>query len=173
MMKQEAVRASGLISVMLDDERFAREISEQERSERRTRDVNHVRRPNELQKLAEARAANHSKWERGVIVVPRRSLCGQSDIELSGPPFIADLREAPGERKDDSLHPADAWRKEMAVDEEFHPRIPTETDRERGVSPCETISTTSLVIRDCVRMCRNSRQYSGFGLCLAVLSWRR
>src|SRR5258708_38159837 len=70
--------------------------------------------------------------------------------------------KARGEGKDDGLHSADAGRKEMAVDEEFHPGNSSETSRERGVSTVKAISMTSLVIRVRVRMSRNSRQYSGW-----------
>ena len=171
-MKQKAVRACGLISMVFDNQRLAREICQQEWRQCRPSHVDDIRRSNESQEFAEPRTTNHAKGERTVVVASCRSLRNQGDIEFRKTLCITDLREATGEGKDDSLHPADAGRKEMAVDEELHPDISSETGRERGVSKCKTIPTTSLVIRVCVRMCRESREYSGFGPGLAVLSWR-
>jgi hypothetical protein len=74
MMKQEAVRASGLISVVLDDERLARKPSEKEGSKRRPGNVHHIGFSNELPQLDESWLADHAKWMFTVFVVPRRGL---------------------------------------------------------------------------------------------------
>lgn len=148
VLKQEAIRTSSLISVMLDDERLSRERGQKKRSDRRACGVNHIRLPNELQELTEARAANYAKWERTVVVVTCWRLCRQSHIEFCKSLFISELSEAASKGKDYGLHPADTGRKEMAVDEEFHCGICWETSWERNTTTCKTIPTPMLVIRD-------------------------
>ena len=104
-MKQKAVRACGLISMVFDNQRLAREICQQEWRQCRPGHVDDIRRSNESQEFAEPRTTNHSKWERTVVVASCRSLRNQGDIEFRKTLCITDLREATGEGKDDSLTP--------------------------------------------------------------------
>src|SRR5260370_10274886 len=74
VLKQKAVRAGGLVTMVFDDEWLARKPGEKERSKGRPGSVEHIGFPDEPPKLDEIRIADHAKCRRTIIVVPRRSL---------------------------------------------------------------------------------------------------
>ena len=172
-MKQKAVRTGGLVAMVFDKKRLARKPSEKQGSEGRPGNVHHIGFSNELPQMDESWLADHAKRKVTIVAIPCRGLRDKRNFELRRAVRITKSGKATGEGKDDSLYPTDAGRKEMAVDEEFHPSNSSETVRERSVSTVKAISMTSLVIRVCVRMSRNSRQYSGWyrRVKLAAVKW--
>src|SRR5258708_23022060 len=152
VMKQKAVRTGGLVSMVFDKKRLARKPSEKQGSEGRPGNVHHIGFSNELPQVDEPWFADHAKWKFKIVAIPCRGSRDKRNFELRRSVRITKSGKATGEGKDDSLHPADAGRKEIAVDEEFHPGNSSETGRERGVSTVKSISATTLVNRRSVSL---------------------
>src|SRR5260370_841588 len=120
LVKQETVRARSLVSVVLDDQRFAREPRDYERSKRRPGNVHHIGFSDEAPELRKAWQAHDAKRMHTVIVVPGRSLRGQRNFKLRGAVRITEFREASRKRKHDGLNAADTGREKMRINEQLH-----------------------------------------------------
>src|SRR5260370_36614100 len=98
VMKQKAVGACGLISVVLDNQRLAREICQQEWRQCRPGHVDHVRGSNELPESHETRITDDSKREGAIIVILRGSLRYPREFEFLRLIRIAKFGKAAGKR---------------------------------------------------------------------------
>src|SRR5215467_2711007 len=118
MIEQQAVGANGLVAVVLDEERLAREARQEERSERGAGDMDDVGGANEAPELKQARAADDAKRERAVVVMAGGSLRHESEVELARAVRIAEVGESARQGLHNSFDAADAGGEEMGVEEQ-------------------------------------------------------
>jgi hypothetical protein len=107
---------------MLKNDGFARKETHYERGERRPRKMNDVRTSDQLPQASATWLADYAEWERGVFEITCRSLRDQDNFKLFPAVDGSKLCEAGGERLNDGLDTANAWREEMRVQKELHSR---------------------------------------------------
>ena len=123
MMKQQTVRARGLIPVVLDDDRLSRQARQEERGKGGTGGMNQVRCSNELPELKNAGLADYAERKFAVVVISRGSLRRQGGFELGRTFCIAQLREPAGKRKNNGFNATDAGGEKVGIDQEFHDKF--------------------------------------------------
>src|SRR5882762_9685345 len=95
--KELACRADRLKTMMFNNNRFAGQQPEQQRSQGRTSNVNHVRGADHPQQLGKAGLPENTKWKQAIIKVFGRCLCYESEVKFSGTVRRAHLSETAGD----------------------------------------------------------------------------
>ena len=80
-----AIGANGLKSVVFDNEGPARCKAKDEGYQRRASDVYNIGIPNQVPELNEARLPNRPEWKCRVVIISRRSLRDEGNLELLRP----------------------------------------------------------------------------------------
>jgi hypothetical protein len=115
-----SIGADRLKSVVLYDNRFARQIREEKGHKRGTCDMKKVRFPNQLPQVTERGAANDRKWKATIVEASAGSLGSQSYFDSSVGRLRREFRQTSRQGQDDGLDTTDAWGEEMRIEQQFH-----------------------------------------------------
>lgn len=123
VMKQKAIRASGLVPMVFDDQRLALQACRDEWREGRAGNMNDIGRANQPPEVKKARLANHREWQRGIIEISSWRLRHQGNFEFVDAVRVAQLSQTTTQRLNDGFDSTDTRRKKVRVNQELHGRF--------------------------------------------------